>query len=186
MLVVCFLCHWPAWLVCSWGMLAAVEAGGWGSRGRWSIALLGETLRMGLGETEKVEKVCGQPIWSSGRRGLWLIRRYPLELGSWTQWRGREMKEIVGSLGGVDKRRGGCSRHFVVPLGATLRTGSGGTEKLKDLFWFIISEGFWSLKEESAGWSISVCGGSTRNRGVHLTFGGPFLVTYLCHPGPTP
>lgn len=41
-------------------MLAAVESGGWGSRGRWSIALLGETLRMGLGETES-----GEGLWAA-------------------------------------------------------------------------------------------------------------------------
>lgn len=80
------------------------------------------------------------------------------------------MKGIVGSLGGVDKGRGGCSRCFFVPLGETLRTGYGGTEKLKGLFWFIISEGFWSPKEGNAGWNVSTCGGSTRNKGVHLTF----------------
>lgn len=59
MLFVCFLFHWPACLVYSWGMLANVEAGGRGNQGGWSIALLGETLRMGLGDREN-----GEGLWA--------------------------------------------------------------------------------------------------------------------------
>lgn len=60
MLVVCFLFHWPACLIYSWGMFADVEAGERGSQGGWSIALLGETLRMGFGDRES-----GEGLWSA-------------------------------------------------------------------------------------------------------------------------
>lgn len=109
--------------------------------------------------------------------GLWAVyliiwQAWPVvdqEVSTWAGVLNTVKREGDEENCGVFRRsgqgEGRLQRCFVVPLGATLRTRSGGTEKLKDLFWFIISEGVWSLKKESAGWSISVCGGSTRNRG---------------------
>lgn len=82
-LAVCCLFQWPAQLVYSWGMLAVLEAGGRKARGRWFVGSTGDadsgevrlqlmfcfsagvSLRIQSGGTERVEKVHGQPTWSS-------------------------------------------------------------------------------------------------------------------------
>lgn len=104
--------------------------GGGEARGEWSVMVLGTTLKIEIGGTERVEKVHSQLTWSSGGYGLWLSREWLSELGAGMQLQGGEGRS-GGMVCGIHRgcgQQGGCS---VAVLGVTLRIGFGGTESVE-------------------------------------------------------
>ena len=55
--------------------------------GIWTVVVLGMTVNIGSGGAESLDKVFGQPIWSSGRQvwALWLNSMCLAQLGAVTQ-----------------------------------------------------------------------------------------------------